>query len=136
MEGLFDNVLNSPVSLSMRKRIVVVSPLEPVSSLTYKMIKEDIGAVIVVDKGRPVGIITEKDVLERVVAPGKDVYKTLAKDVMSTPVISIKASSPLKNALELMKKNRVRRLAVTEKESLVGLVTERRLLARVGNFII
>ena len=135
MENMFDDVLNSPVSLSMRRRIVTVSPFEPVSSLTYTMVKEDIGAVIVIEKGRPIGIITEKDILERVVTPGNDVYKTLAKDVMSKPVISIEASSPLKRALELMKKNNIRRLAVMENESLVGLATERRLLARIGNLI-
>jgi CBS domain-containing protein len=136
MDNPFDTVLNSPVSLRMRKNLVTVSPTEPVSSLTYKMIRIDVGAAVVIENGRPVGIITEKDILERVVTPGKDVYKTLAKDVMSEPVISIEASSTLKEALVLMKKNNIRRLAVTENGSLVGLVTERRLLASIGNLII
>ena len=113
-----------------------VSPWDPISSLTYEMIKEDIGAVIVIDNGIPVGIITEKDILERVLTPGKDVYKTSAKDVMSRPVISIEANSPLKEALELMKRYKIRRLIVKENESIVGLVTERRLLAKMCNMII
>ena len=122
--------------LSMRRKIVKVSPFEPVSSLTYMMVKEDIGAVIVIEKDLPVGIITEKDILERVVTLEKDIYKTLAKDVMSKPVISIEVNSPISRALELMKKNKIRRLVVMDKESLVGLVTERRLLARIGNLIV
>ncbi|MFC1802436.1 cyclic nucleotide-binding/CBS domain-containing protein [Thermoproteota archaeon] len=136
MDNPFDSILNFPVRLSMRQKPATVSPLEPVSGLTYKMITEDIGAVIVIEKDCPIGIITEKDILDRVVTPGKDVYETLAKDVMSKPVIVIEASSMLKEALELMKKKKIRRLVVMEEGSLVGLVTERRLLAKIVNLII
>ena len=136
MENAIDNALISPVRLCMREGPITASPLEPVSSLTYRMTKEDIGAVIVVEKGRPVGIITEKDVLEKVVTPSEDVYTTLARDVMSKPVFSIEASSPLKEALRLMKRNKIRRLAVVENESLVGLITERRVLSKIASLII
>ena len=136
MDNPFDSILNSPVSMSMRQKPVTVSLLQPVSGLAYMMIKEDIGAVIVIEKDRPIGIITEKDILHRVVTPGKDAYKTLAKDVMSEPVITIEASSMLKDALELMKKKKIRRLVVVEDGSLVGLVTERRLLEKIVNSII
>lgn len=136
MENPFDSILNSPVSLSMRQNPVTVSPLQPISGLTYMMITEDIGAVIVIEKERPIGIITEKDILDRIVTPGKDVYNTLAKDVMSKPVITIEASCMLKEAMELMKEKKIRRLVVLENESLVGLVTERRLLAKIVNLII
>lgn len=136
MDNTFDNVLNSPVRMSMRQNIVSVPPTEPVSGLTYKMLVEDIGAVIVVEDGRLVGIITEKDILDRIVSPGLDVHKTLAKEIMSKPVISIEANSPLKDALKLMRMKKIRRLPVLEKGSLVGLVTERRLLEKIGNLII
>ena len=131
MSEIFDKVLNSPIRLSMRKKLVTVSTLEPVSGLTYKMIKEDIGAAIVIENGRPVGIITEKDILERVIISGKDVYKTKAKDVMSKPLICIEADRPIKEALELMREKNIRRLAVTKNRSLVGIVTEKRLLEAV-----
>ena len=62
--------------------------MEPGSSLIYQMANNDIGAVIVIEQGKPVGIITEKDVLERITLPNKDVYNTKAKDVMSKPIIS------------------------------------------------
>jgi len=81
----------------------------------------------VVEKGSPVGIITEKDVLERVILEDKNVYTTTAKDVMSKPLISIERDRPIKEAIELMRKHNIRRLAVTANGALVGLVTERRL---------
>ncbi len=129
-------ILNSPVNTSMRESPPTVEPSEPVSSISYTMIREDIGAVIVMEEGRPLGIITEKDILERVLTPGKDAYKTLAKDVMSKPLISIESSQPVKEALRIMKEKKIRRLAVTEKGSLTGLITERRLLASICNQII
>jgi CBS domain-containing protein len=136
MDNPFDRILNSPVSLSMRQNPVTVSLLQPVSGLTYMMITEDIGAVIVLDKELPIGIITEKDIIDRVVTPGKDVYKTCAKDIMSKPLITIESHSMLKEALELMKKKKIRRLVVIKENSVVGLVTERRLLAKIVNLII
>ena len=132
----FENMLSSPVSVSMRKKPVAFSPLEPVSSLIYMMIKENIGAVVIIEKGKPVGIITEKDILERIVMPLMDVYKTLAKDVMSKPVISIEASKSIKEALMIMKKKKIRRLVVTENEHLIGIITERRLLESICNLIV
>ena len=134
-DNKFDDVLNTSVRECMRRMLVTTTPLEPVSSFTYRMTMENIGAVFVVENNRTVGIITKKDILERVVTPGKDVYKTLAKDVMSNPVVSIEASHSIKEALGLMKNNQIRRLAVTENETLVGLITERRLLAKISNLI-
>jgi CBS domain-containing protein len=119
----------------MRKNPPIVPPSEPISSLSYIMIREDIGAVVIVDEGTPVGIITEKDILERVLTPGKDSYKTLAKDVMSEPLISIDAGQPVKEALRIMKNSKIRRLAVTENGSLTGLITERRLLESICDSI-
>lgn len=125
---------NSPVRDCMRIP-VTVSPSTPVSSLMFSMINNDIGAVIVVEKGKPVGIITEKDVLEKAITKNKNVYTTTANDVMAKPLISIESDRRIKEALELMRKHQIRRLAVTENGVLVGIVTERRLLAKFLNRI-
>jgi CBS domain-containing protein len=123
--------LNLPVTVNMRQPPVTVSPLETVSDVMFKLVNANIGAVVVVDDGRPVGIITEKDVLRRAILRGKDVDATRAKDVMSTPLLSIEADRPIKEALELMRQKSIRRLAVTKNEALIGLVTERRLLEAI-----
>ena len=115
----------------MRQPPVIVSPSAFLTSLMYYMFKENIGAVIVEEKGRILGMITERDILERAVLRGKDLYKTKASEIMSTPLLSIEADRPIKQALELMRKNNVRRLAVTENGALVGIVTERRLFLGV-----
>jgi len=96
------------------------------------MVESNIGAVIVIERERPVGIITERDVLERAII-NKNVYKTTAKEVMSQPVISTEVNCSVKEALRLMRKHNIRRLAVTENGKLVGLVTERRLLTEFAS---
>ena len=124
-----DETLNLPVSVCMRRNPITVTPSEPVSGLMFRMVDNDIGAVVVVNKGQPVGIITERNVLERVLVRNLNVYQTQAKDIMSTPLVSIGSDRPIKEALDLMRQHNIRRLAVTENDALVGLVTERRLLS-------
>ena len=112
---------------------VTVSPEEPASGLIYTMVGNDIGAVIVVENKVPVGIVTEKDILERVILFNKNMYTTKAKDFMSKPIITIEADHMIKDALALMRKYQIRRLAVTEKSTLIGIVTERRLCSAFLN---
>lgn len=124
--------LTSTVRACMRDP-VTVSLSERATDVAYKMVTSDIGAVIVVQGGKPVGMITERDVLERVLMARKDMYDTQAKDFMSKPVISIEANRSIKEAFELMQKHHIRRLAATENGTLIGVVTERRLLREFMN---
>jgi CBS domain-containing protein len=123
-----EELLNLPVQTNMRLTPPTVSPSDVISTVVDMMIKENIGAIIVVDQDKPVGIITERDVLEKVVKTEKNLELMTAGEVMSQPLISIEADRPMRKALELMRKHNVRRLAVTKGGSLIGLATERRLL--------
>ena len=102
--------------------------MDSISVIVDTMIKEDVGAIVVVDEGQHVGIITEKDTLVRVVQPQKDFELTLAKDVMSKPLITLEANRTIREALEIMRRHNIRRLVVTEDGDLLGLTTERRLM--------
>lgn len=125
-----EEMLNVPVGEGCELRLepIAVSMSDSATTLVEKMIKDNIGAVVVVEKGRPVGIITEKDLLEKVIKPLKDMDLTLAGDTMSKPLITIESDRPMKEALELMRKHNIRRLVVTKEGALLGLVTERRFL--------
>jgi CBS domain-containing protein len=111
----------------------MVSPVETVKQtdlLGYvlkKIVKKNIGCVVVVKGRTPVGIITERDISRRV-AKGSRALMTKVKRVMSSPVISVAPSTPIEKAVYLMLKHGIRRLPVVEKEKLVGLVSERDLL--------
>lgn len=119
--------------LSDLVRSIMVSPVETVKQtdlLGYvlkKIVKKNIGCVVVVKGRTPVGIITERDISRRV-AKGSRALMTKVKRVMSSPVISVAPSTPIEKAVYLMLKHGIRRLPVVEKEKLVGLVSERDLL--------
>jgi CBS domain-containing protein len=121
-------LLKDPVTSNMRIDPPTVSPSDSVAEAVIKMSKEDIGAVIVVEEERAIGIITEKDILERVVKPKKMMDLIQVRDVMTTPLASIDADKTNKQALDLMRFKGIRRLAVMEEGRLIGIVTERRLL--------
>jgi CBS domain-containing protein len=111
----------------------MVSPVETVKQtdlLEYalkKIVKKNIGCVVVVRGRKPVGIITERDISRRV-AKGSKALMTKVRQVMSGPLISVAPSTPIEKAVYLMLKHGIRRLPVVEKEKLVGLVSERDLL--------
>jgi CBS domain-containing protein len=128
-------VLNQSVRKAMRSDPLTLSASSTVSGIIYRMINENIGATVVVEAGKPVGIITEKDLLSRAIMPEKNLYQVSAREVMTYPVISISADQTLKEALDLMRKHNIRRLPVIDKDLLIGLVTERRLLAEIGRMV-
>lgn len=121
-------LLTLPVQSSMIFLPPTVTPLDPVSKIIDIMVKQNIGAVVAVEDNRPMGIITERDILERVIELERDFEKTLVKDVMSKPLITIESSRPLSDALNILRENKIRRLVVTEEDALIGLTTERRIL--------
>ncbi len=87
--------------------------------------KSRVGSVIVTDKGKAVGILTERDIVYAVVAEGKDVTKTTLKMVMSKPLKVISAAQSVEDAALALKENKVKRLPVVDKKGqLVGIVSE------------
>jgi CBS domain-containing protein len=91
------------------------------------LIRKDIGSLIVVKNGEPVGIITERDVTRRSLrAPkGKRLYEGSVSQIMSRPLITVPPSTPVWQAFETMVTERIRRLPVVQDGRLVGIVTER-----------
>ena len=89
------------------------------------MKKRKIGNVIVVKNKHPVGILTESDILKKVVADGKNAKQVKVKTVMSTPLIVIEPYVTLEEAMKTMSKCNVRRLPVVENNKLIGIITLR-----------
>jgi CBS domain-containing protein len=112
----------------MTKPVITVDKDSSVHEAAKIMSEKRIGCTVVMDKGRPVGIATERDILQRVVVKGLDVSKVKMKNIMSEPLITINGNMPIVNAIRVMQKNNVRHLPITEKGELIGIVTQRDLL--------
>ena len=96
---------------------------DSVHNAVVKMNKFDIGSVIVTNNGRPVGIITERNILERIVEPRMDPAMVKAKDIMSSPLITIDYHAAVEEAAKIMATKKIKKLPVVEGEKVVGIVS-------------
>jgi CBS domain-containing protein len=89
-----------------------------------RIMKElNVGSVPVTDQGRVVGIVTDRDLVLRNVAEGKGAKDTRVEEVMTTSVISASTDMDVHTAADMMAKNQIRRLPVTDRDRLVGIVS-------------
>ena len=107
----------------MAKNVKTVKTGDTVHAAVQKMNKFDIGSVIVTASGRPVGIITETNIMRRIVGPRMDPATIWAKDIMTGPLITIDPNADLNEAAKLMADNNINRLPVMEGDKLVGLIS-------------
>ena len=113
------------VKEAMKTNLAMVKPTISVLEAAKLMKKRKIGNVIVVEKKQPIGILTESDILKKVVAEGKIAKDVLVKEVMSTPIIVIDPYVTLEEAMKTMGKCNVRRLPVIENDELIGIITQK-----------
>jgi CBS domain-containing protein len=107
--------------------VITVTPDDSVGEALRRMIDHDIGAVVVIEDGSPVGMFTERDVTRRVLAGG-DLLHRKVSEVMSAPVVTVGADAEVVEIFQLMNARKIRRIPIVESGALVGIVTERDLL--------
>jgi CBS domain-containing protein len=93
------------------------------------------GYVVILEKGRPVGIITERDVVNKIAEQGHNRSKTKASKIMSTPLITIDPDEDLINASNMMQKHKISKLVVTKNEILYGIITARDIVYQSRNYV-
>ena len=99
-----------------------VSPDDTIQSAARIMRDEDTGAVPVVENGRPVGMVTDRDIVVRAVADGGQVNRSI-RDIVTTGVVCVTPEMSTREANELMSEHQVRRLPVVENDQLIGIVS-------------
>jgi CBS domain-containing protein len=119
---------SSKICSIARMPVPTVNLSSPVTEITSLMVENDIGAIVVTRDTEPLGIVTERDVIRKVLCAKKDSREVFAQEIMTAPLITISYDRTIDEALGIMQDNGVRRLVVLKGESMVGLLTERRLL--------
>lgn len=120
--------LSVPVMEVMSRNPASVEPQETIDLVSKLMKDKGIGSLIVVKKGKPVGIVTEKDIVAKVVAKDAKPSEVKVKEIMSSPVKTIHPHDSIEDAAKLMAESSIRRLVVSEKKKLVGIITENDIL--------
>ena len=107
----------------MVREVITVDEDSTVKEAVDVMNEFQIGSLIVLEKGRAMGIVTERDFLRRVIAGAKDVLNTKVKEIMTTPLVVVEPSMDLEDAVKLMFQSKIKKLAVVDANKLVGIVT-------------
>jgi CBS domain-containing protein len=94
-----------------------------VQEVVATMNKFDISSVIVVENERPVGLITHKDIILKIVQPRIPQDAVTAREVMTTPVVTIDENASMEEAAKLMTRKNIKKLPVVRDGKLVGIVT-------------
>lgn len=107
----------------MTRDVVTVKAEQTVLEAANIYRERKVGCLVVVDKGICVGILTERDIIERVLCDELEPRRTKVKDVMSHPVKTISALDTIEKALQIMKDNHIKKLPVISNNTIVGIIT-------------
>ena len=123
-----DDALNKLIRKSVidivTREVVTVDENESVVNIAKLMSNTKSSYCLVMKSDKVIGIITEKDIVRRVVAAEKDPKQLKAMDIMSAPIIAVTSDTLLEDAVMLMAKNNIRKLAVLDnQDKLVGVIT-------------
>lgn len=106
----------------MTKNVTYVNPATTVSETAHLMQMHNVGAIPVCDQNGVVGIVTDRDIVVRTVAPGKNPQMTAVKDVMTAGVSTVSPEMDMKDVTRQMANSQIRRVPVMENNTLVGIV--------------
>jgi CBS domain-containing protein len=112
----------------MSKTVISIDGDSSIRETTILMTEKKIGSILVFVNGLPNGIITERDILVRVVSKGYDPDKTKAREIMSSPLISINEKLGILEAMRIMREKDISRLVIMREDEVVGIVSERDLI--------
>jgi len=111
------------VKEAMTKNAMVIKPDATIQDAAKIMTQYRVGSLLVVEDNGLVGIITELDIIWKVVAGDLDPKTTFVKDVMTREVVTVNADQTLEDATDIMVENGIKKLPVLEGKKLVGIIT-------------
>jgi CBS domain-containing protein len=124
------SLIDIPVGRVMTKKVWTIEGNMRLVDCVSIMKGADVGSLVVVEQGRPIGIFTERDLVRRI-AESADTLGLPMVQVMSKPLTTIAPSATVWDAITLMGKLNIRRVPVVENGKLVGVLTERDVLRLV-----
>ncbi len=118
----------------VKRKAVIVKPNDSVHRVARILSKNKVGSAVVVDKDEIVGIITDRDILDKVVAKGRDPKSVKVKEVMTKKPVTIEDDYDISDAIDKMMDKGIRRLLVTRLGKPIGFVTAADLLAALNTY--
>ena len=107
----------------MKRELVRVTPDTSVRKVAEVMAKKHVSSAIVCENKKLLGIITEKDLARKIVAKGLDADKALAKDIMTTNLVTVEPETSLYDAMLKLNKKKLTHLPVVKGKEIIGIIT-------------
>ncbi len=115
----------------MTRKLITVNPTTTVFQIAKMMEQANIGTVVVKENDKYVGIMTDRDFATKITAENMP-FDTPVQKVMSSPLITIGHDKSMSTAATMMKDKRIRKLAVSENGSIVGIVTATDIVSKIA----
>ena len=106
----------------MTREVVTLDENVSAKKAAEVMAQEGVSALIITEEGKAIGILTERDILKRIVAEDKNPKETKLKEIMSSPLVTIGPNVDLEEAAHLMFERKIKNLPVIRENRLIGLV--------------
>lgn len=116
------------------RTIVSIDSKSKVKDAARMMVDRGIGSLIANRDGLPFGILTERDLTEKIVARSADPSKVTVAEIMTAPLTTIDASATIIDAARRMVEKRIKRLVVTDQEKIIGIVSQTDLVQSMTDF--
>jgi trk system potassium uptake protein len=130
------DVLERPVSSYMHRLFVNLDENTSVSSAVKQMHSHNADTIIVLRGNTPVGIVTDSDIIDKVVMRGEDSDDVFLKSIMSAPLVTISPKGTVKQSLQLMRLNQIKRIPIADLSGILGVVTQESLANAVRTSVI
>jgi trk system potassium uptake protein len=130
------DVLERPVTSYMHRLFVVLDENMSVASAVKQMQSHNAGSIIVLRGNLPVGIVTDSDIINKVVMKGEDSDEVFLKSIMSAPLVTISPKGTVKQALHLMRLHEIKRIPIADSSGIHGVVTQEWLANAVRTSVI
>ncbi len=118
----------------MEKEIASVDVGVSASEASKAMTTKNVDYLVVFDKNMPTGIVTDRDLVRRIIAKDKDPMKTNISEIMSSPLITIEPDATVDEAIQIMIEKDIRRLPVSRDNILYGVFTGRNLARHLKEY--
>ncbi|MBO8174473.1 MAG: CBS domain-containing protein [Thermococcus sp.] len=118
----------------LKRRAVVVGPDDTIDKVAKILAKNKVSSAVVVENEEIVGIVTDRDILDKVVAKGKSPKEVKVKEIMTKNPVRIEYDYDIQDAIELMMDKGVRRILITKLGRPIGFVTAADLLAALAAY--
>jgi CBS domain-containing protein len=118
--------MNAPVSALLKQKgdwVITIAPDATVFATIARMVEQNVGAIVVTERGEPVGIFTERDYLRRIALQGRTSRETAVRDVMTTDLVTVEPDTTVDTCMAIMTERKIRHLPVLRDGRLAGLIS-------------